>query len=646
MKERRFVRELLESKQRILILSFVVGIVFLFLVIRLWHLQILNTDDYQAMSENNRLRFVPIAASRGAILDRTGKLLVSNRPSFSLAVIPQEVKDKETLLTLLSNLLGLDRAELAERWEKNKGRAKYYPIVLASNITRDHVEIVEENRLRLPGIEIEMKPVREYTSEQLAAHLLGYIGEVSEKDLNSTGFENYNPGDYIGKNGIERALENELHGNDGGRQFEVDARGRVLRTISESYPTVGNSVVLTIDAAVQKQAERAFGDQAGAAVVMDVTNGEILAFVSNPGFDPSLFSGTLPTNVWQGYLDDKRHPLENKALSGQYPPGSTFKMITALAGLQNNIINETTSINCNGSYDLGTSTFKCWNKNGHGATNLHKSLRESCDVFFYQLGEKLGVDKIAATAQAFKLGAPLGVELLNERSGLIPTSEWKRKRFGKRWYHGETLSVAIGQGAVLLTPIQLASMTATIANEGTIYRPHLVKRIVDADGKTLREAKTEIIGTAAFSKESFRLVKQGMLAVVNEPGGTGAMARLYDVKVAGKSGTSQVVKLRDSKKSTPYQYRDHALFVAFAPFEKPEIAVAVVVEHGEHGGAAAAPIASRILRAYFDGKKPVRKEAAVPSQENIEDKETVELDERRVPAVEEEPRISGDAVHD
>ncbi|MFA7405722.1 MAG: penicillin-binding protein 2 [Pelobacteraceae bacterium] len=648
MKERRFVRELLESKQRILVLSFVVGIVFLFLVIRLWHLQILNTEDYQTMSENNRLRFVPIAASRGAILDRTGKVLVSNRPSFSLAVVPQEVKDKEALLTLLSSLLGLDRAEMAERWEKNTGRAKYYPIVLASNITRDHVEIVEENRLRLPGIEIEMKPVREYTSGQLAAHLLGYIGEVSEKELNLKGFEDYNPGDYVGKNGIERALEKELHGGDGGRQLEVDARGRVLRTISESYPSVGNSVMLTIDEAVQKQAERAFGEQAGAAVVMDVTNGEILAFVSNPGFDPSLFSGKLPADIWQGYLDDKRHPLENKALSGQYPPGSTFKMITALAGLQDNIINESTSINCNGSYDLGTSTFKCWNKKGHGSTNLRKSLRESCDVFYYQLGEKLGVDKIAAAAQAFKLGAPLGVELLNERSGLIPTSEWKQKRFGKRWYHGETLPVAIGQGAVLLTPIQLASMTATIANEGTIYRPHLVKRIVDADGKTLQETKPEIIGTASFSKESFRLVKQGMLAVVNEPGGTGSAARQYDVKVAGKTGTSQVVKLRDSKMGTPYQFRDHALFVAFAPFEKPEIAVAVVVEHGEHGGAAAAPIVSRILRAYFDGKKPPRSEATGSSKEQDADEaeETEEQYEKTEPAVVNEPRINGGAVHD
>lgn len=647
MKERRFVRELLESKQRIVVLSFVVGIVFLFLVIRLWHLQILRADNYQAMSENNRLRFVPVAASRGTIMDRTGKVLVSNRPSFSLAVIPQEVKDKEGLLTSLSELLGLDRADMADRWEKSRGRAKYYPIVLASNLSRDHVEIVEENRLRLPGVEIEMKPVREYSGGELAAHLLGYIGEVSEKELDSESFEDYNPGDYIGKNGIERALENELHGNDGGRQLEVDARGRVLRTVSESYPTVGSSVMLTIDAAVQKQAEAAFGDQAGAAVVMDVNSGEILAFVSNPGFDPSLFSGRLPADVWQRYLNDVRHPLENKALSGQYPPGSTFKMITALAGLQDKAIDETTTINCTGSHKLGTSTFKCWNKKGHGNTNLRKSLRESCDVYYYQLGEKLGVDKIAAAAQAFKLGAPLGVELLNERSGLIPTTEWKQKRFGKRWYRGETLPVAIGQGAVLLTPIQLASMAATIANEGTIYRPHLVKRIVDADGRTLRESKTEIIGTASFSKESFRLVKLGMLAVVNEPGGTGAMARLYDVKVAGKTGTSQVVKLRDSKSGTPYQYRDHALFVAFAPFDNPEIAVAVVVEHGEHGGAAAAPIAGRILRTYFDGKKPPRKESPDVTKEENDEKDTgTATDEKEIPAVMKEPRTPGGTVHD
>jgi penicillin-binding protein 2 len=636
MKGQRFVREVMESKQRILAISFVVGAIFLLLLLRLWHLQILSSDDYRSMSENNRLRFVPVAASRGAIMDRSGKVLVSNRPSFSLAVVPQEVKDKDALLDRLARLLKLDRAELEERWNKVKGRAKYYPLVLASNISRDQVEIIEENRLRLPGVEIEMKPVREYSSNVLAAHLLGYIGEVSDEELGRKGYEEYNPGDYVGKNGIERSWEQELHGNDGGRQLEVDARGRVLRTISESHPTVGNSVVLTIDAAVQKQAEKAFGDQAGAAVALDVNTGEVLAFVSTPAFDPALFSGKLPADTWKSYLDDKRHPLENKALTGQYPPGSTFKVITALAGLENGLINDNTSVNCRGSYELGNATFKCWNKRGHGTTSLKKSLRESCDVYYYQLGEKLGVDRIAATAQKFMLGAPLGIGLNNEKPGLIPTAEWKQKRFGKRWYHGETLPVAIGQGFVLMTPIQLASMIATVANEGTVYRPFLVKRIVDADGKPLKEFKPEILGQTGISPDKFRLVKQGLFAVVNEAGGTGGMARLYDVRVAGKTGTSQVVKLRDSKRSNPYQFRDHALFVAFAPYDKPEIAVAVVVEHGEHGGGAAAPIAGRMLRAYFDGKKPIKKPGGTTGDEEADDEEPAP-----VPA-----RLNGDSAND
>ncbi|MBL0226687.1 MAG: penicillin-binding protein 2 [Geobacteraceae bacterium] len=640
MKGQRFVREVMESKQRILVISFVVGAIFFVLLLRLWHLQILSSEDYRSMSENNRLRFVPVAASRGAIMDRTGKVLVSNRPSFSLAVIPQEVKDKDSLFDRLARLLGLDRSEMDERWNKVKGRAKYYPVVLASNISRDQVEIIEENRLRLPGVEIEMKPVREYSSTILAAHLLGYIGEISDDEMDKNGYEEYNPGDYVGKNGIERSWEAELHGNDGGRQLEVDARGRVLRTISETYPTVGNSVVLTIDAAVQKQAEKAFGDQAGAAVALDVNSGEVLAFVSNPAFDPSLFSGKLPADVWKSYLDDKRHPLENKALTGQYPPGSTFKVITALAGLENGQISDSTTVNCSGSYELGDSTFKCWNKRGHGTTSLRKSLRESCDVYYYQLGERLGVDLIAKTAQKFLLGMPLGIGLNNEKPGLIPTAEWKQKRFGKRWYHGETLPVSIGQGYVLMTPIQMASMIATVANEGTVYRPFLVKRIVDTDGRPLKEFKPEIIGRTGISADKFRLVKQGLFAVVNEPGGTGAMARLYDVRVAGKTGTSQVVKLRDSKRGTPYQFRDHALFVAFAPYDKPEIAVAVVVEHGEHGGGAAAPIAGRILRAYFDGKKPVQK----PSEKsNVTDEE--EDAEEISPSI-KEPRASGDTAND
>jgi penicillin-binding protein 2 len=602
MKEKRFIRELMEMKQRTVLLSFVVGAIFFLLLLRLWHLQILSAEDYRSKSEDNRLRFVPIAASRGAIMDRNGTVLVSNQPSFSLAVIPQEVKDREALLDQLVSLLGLDRDELEERWKKGKGRAKYYPIVLASNITRDQVEIIEENRLRLPGVEIEVKPVREYAFGILGSHLLGYIGEVSEDELTREGNEEYNPGDYIGKNGIERAWEKELHGSDGGRQLEVDARGRVLRTISETQPSVGNSVVLTIDSRIQDVAESALGEQAGAAVAMDVNSGEILAFVSKPDFDPALFSGKMPPDIWKQYLEDKRRPLENKALTGQYPPGSTFKIITSLAGLENRVVDENSSVACGGAYRLGTSTFKCWNKHGHGTVNLKKSLRESCDVYYYNLGDRLGVDRIADMAKRFGLGSPLGIGLNHEKGGLIPTTAWKLKRFGKPWIRGETPSVSIGQGYVLMTPVQLASMIATVANEGTVYRPHLVKRVVDADGRTLREFAPERLGSTGVSANSFRLVKQGLFAVVNERGGTGGGARVGGVAVAGKTGTSQVVKLRSGGGGLPYQYRDHALFVAFAPFEKPEIAVAVVIEHGLHGSAAA-PIAGRIIRSWYETRK-------------------------------------------
>lgn len=610
MKTERFIKEGRRAEKRLIGISILVAAVFFLLLIRLWYLQILKSDDFMDMSESNRLRLAPVAASRGAILDRNGKVLVSNSPSFSVAVIQQDVKDKEHLIHHLARLLNMDEAELREKWEKGKGRAKFYPIFLASGITRDQVDMLEENRLSLPGVDIEMKPIREYPNGALASHLLGHIGEVTERELGLDAFSAYNGGDYVGKSGIERSLEAELHGEDGGRQIEVDAMGRVLRTINEKSPTVGNSLVLTIDLDIQKAAEAAFGSQAGAAVAMEVKTGEILAFVSNPGFDPALFTGRMSPEQWRSYLDDKRRPLENKALKGQYPPGSTFKVIVALAGLEEGLIDENTAINCTGSYKVGNRVFKCWDKHGHGAVNLKKALRESCDVYFYQLGERLGVDKIAYYAKKFGVGNPMGVGLENEKKGLMPTAEWKEKRFKKKWYHGDTIPVSIGQGYVLMTPIQLASMIGTVANGGTIYRPHLLKRVIDQYGKVLKEFRPEVIGNPGIKEKSYRLVKEGLLAVVNEPKGTGAMARLYEVKVAGKTGTSQVVKLRESKGGIPYEHRDHALFVAFAPYDNPEIAVAVVVEHGEHGGSAAAPIAGRILRAYFEGKgvikKPVR----------------------------------------
>jgi penicillin-binding protein 2 len=592
--------------RRIFVLSVAAVIIFFILLARLWFLQFIEVESLKEMSENNRLRFIPVAASRGSLLDRNGKVLVNNTPSYSLAVIPNEVKDRDTLLDTLTRILKTDRSELLSKWEKGKGRAKYFPVILSSGISRDQMEYFEENSLRLTGIDIEVKPVREYPEGAFASHLLGYIGEISEKELAQQEFAEYNPGDYMGKSGIERSFEEYLHGEDGGRQIEVDARGRYLRTVSETQPTAGQSVMLTIDQQLQAATEKALGDKAAAAVVMEVGTGEILAFASAPGFDPSLFSGRMPPEKWEAYLKDKRHPLENKALKGQYPPGSTFKIVTALAGLAEGLIDDRTTVNCKGEYQLGNTKFRCWNKKGHGMVNLKGAMRESCDVYFYMLGERLGVDRIARYARMFGLGEAMGCGLENEKSGFVPTAEWKEKKFGKKWYKGETLPVSIGQGYLLMTPIQLAAMTAGVATDGKIYRPHLVKKILDRDGKTVKEYHPELLKQVNLKPEYFRMVKEGLFAVVNESRGTGAAARLYEVKVAGKTGTSQVVKMQDNKGPVSYEHRDHALFVAFAPYDKPEVAVAVVVEHGEHGGGAAAPVAGQILRRYFETKGVIK----------------------------------------
>ncbi|GFO54613.1 penicillin-binding protein 2 [Geomonas sp. Red276] len=602
-----------DGSRRLIGISIGACVMFFLILTRLWYLQIIDTENLMDQSESNRLRFVPVAAPRGAIVDRNGKVLVSNTPSFSVAVIPQDVKNKEELVDNLARYLKLDRQEIIDKWTKGQGRAKYYPLVVASGITRDQMEFLEENRLSLSGVNIEMKPIRAYANGELAAHLLGYLGEVSEDELGTERYKDYNAGDYTGKSGIERSWENYLHGTDGGRQIEVDARGRFLRTVEETNSMVGNTVMLTIDMEMQKAAEEALAGRAGAAVAMDVNTGEILAFASSPNFDPALFTGRIPADKWKGYLEDEKRPLENKALRGMYPPGSTFKIVTAIAGLEEGLIDEHTAIDCPGYYKFGNATFRCWDKKGHGHVELRKALRESCDVYFYKLAERLGVDRIAAYAKKLGLGAPLGVGLDNEKGGVIPTQAWKLKRFGKKWYSGETLSVGIGQGYVLTTPIQLASMISTVANEGTVYQPHLVKKVVDSDGRVIKEFQPQVLEKANLKPQTYKLVKDGLFAVVNEPHGTGGMARLSEVKVAGKTGSSQVVKLRTGKGDIPYKYRDHALFVAFAPYEKPEIAVAVIVEHGEHGGSAAAPVAGRVLRAYFEQKgvikRPVPKKA-------------------------------------
>lgn len=606
MRSQRYVKESARSGRHLLVLSFGVTFLFFILVMRLWYLQVIKAESFQSLSENNRLRLVPVAAPRGTIMDRNGKLMVWNQPSFSVVVFKQDVKNKDLLFKQLIRYLDLDLEELEEKWRSSLKRARYYPITVASGITQDQLEFFEENHLALPGVDVQMKPFREYAPGGCAVHLVGYIGEISEKDLERPEFSIYNSGDYIGKNGLERVWERDLHGIDGGRQIEVDARGRVLRTVAENTPVTGSSLVLTLDRDLQQRAEQALGGKAGAAVALDVRSGEVLAFASSPPFKPELFAGRIPKKIWNSYMEDVRHPLINKVLTGQYPPGSTFKIITALAGLEEGLINEQTTVTCNGSFKLGNRIFHCWQRHGHGAVNLKTALKQSCDVYFYHLADRLGIDRLAGYAKRYGIGRPTGIALEHEKPGLLPTMEWKEKKYRQKWARGETIPVGIGQGYLLMTPLQLASMTAAVANGGTVYRPFVVKKVVDQDGKILREFRAEAVGSAGVSGRNLSLVKNGLLAVVNEAGGTGRAARLSEVKVAGKTGTSQVVKLKAAR-GNPYQFRDHALFVAFAPADKPEIAVAVVVEHGEHGGSAAAPVAGEILRTYFEGKGVIKK---------------------------------------
>lgn len=605
--------------QRLYVISIAIAILFLILLSRLWFLQFIQVERLREMSENNRLRFIPVAASRGDLLDRNGKVIVGNSPSFSLAVIPNEVKDKDALLAIVSRILRIDRLELEDKWAKGKGRAKYMPVVLATGLTRDQVEYFEENNLALHGLEIILKPVRNYPDGALASHILGYIAEISEKEMSIDDYQGYNPGDYVGKSGVEKTFESFLHGDDGGRQIEVDARGRYLRTISESLSQPGHNIALTLDLELQKTTEKLLVDKAASVVVMDVNSGEILTFASTPGYDPTLFTGRMPPEIWKKYLEDKRRPLENKALRGQYPPGSTFKMITALAGLSEGLIDEHTTVNCTGSHKLGNATFHCWNKKGHGTVNLRAALRGSCDVYFYQLGEKLGVDKIADYARRFGLGEQTGIGVDNEKSGFVPTIAWKETKLKQKWFRGETLPVSIGQGYLTATPLQLALMTSAFATDGRLFRPHIVKKVLDREGKTTKEFAPELKRVVELKPEHYRLVKEGLFAVVNDTGGTGAAAKLHEVKVAGKTGTSQVVKLRDGKNASAYQFKDHALFVAFAPYDKPEVAIAVVVEHGQSGGGVAAPIAGQVLRKYFEIKGVIKKSEKEVVEEGDED---------------------------
>jgi penicillin-binding protein 2 len=590
-------------RRRFLLVSLLAATIFLLLALRLWYLQVISVDRYRNLSERNRIRYLPIAAPRGPIYDRDGELLIDNRPSFAVSVLRQEVEDKEQLLDRLATYLKVPREDLATRWDEGRRFPPYRPFPLAEDVGRDIVERVQENSVDLPGVIVEVRPLRSYPYQELAAHLFGYLGEITDRELDEERFADYRPGDYVGKNGLEQYLETDLHGTEGERLIEVDVKGKELRILKTREPHPGHKVYLTLERKVQQAAEQAFGDQSGAAVAIDPRTGEILAIVSRPAFNPAQFARGISGKDWAALLQNPRHPLQNKALKGQYPPGSTFKLVTALAALKAGAITPATTVDCTGSLTLGNRDFRCWKKVGHGATDLKKAIRESCDVYFYQAALAVGIDPIAAMAHKLGLGQTLGFPPGGEKPGLIPDRQWKRRRYGARWYDGETVIAAIGQGYVTATPLQLAVMTATIANGGKLLRPHVVKEIDDLDGQVVRTTEPEVLGTADIPAADLRAVRSGMEAVVNEPHGTGQACRLDTIRVAGKTGTSQVVRMKEDREANraevAYRFRDHALFVAYAPADDPQIAVAVVVEHGSHGGSAAAPVARAILQSYF-----------------------------------------------
>ena len=538
-------------------------LIFFGLACRFWYLQIFKTAQFKKMSENNRIRVFDIRPARGIIFDRRGEPLINSRHSFNLYVIPDDVQNWDLLKKQLGNLLGMAPQEIEQRLAQKKV-SPLHPLPIKLDISQDELGRMETFKYLIPGVYIEVSTQRNYPLGPVAPHVIGYLGEITPKQLKSNQYPENRMGDFIGQWGLEKEYQGELGGKKGGRFLEVDAIGQEVQVLGTRESISGNNLVTTLDWNIQRTVQEALKGKAGAVAVLNPTTGEILAMHSSPDFDPSAFTRKLSGSEWNALFSNPLKPFQNRAIQGQYPPGSTYKMITALAGLEEKVITPETNFYCNGAFPFGNRVFHCWRKGGHGTVNLHKAIVQSCDVYFYNVGHRLGVDRLARYAQLFGLGQPTGIALNPEKSGLIPTSLWKLKRYKVPWQPGETLSLAIGQGYNLTTPLQMAAVTAAIANGGRVFRPFLVKRVVSPGGTVLKEFSPHPIRSIPINPENLRLIREAMAGVINEPGGTGGAARLWGIVAAGKTGTAQVVGL--GKKGG----RDHAWFVAFAPLESPQ----------------------------------------------------------------------------
>lgn len=594
--------------RRLGVLLIVVLISFCLLLGRTWQLQVMQGDYFLRLSEQNRLRSLRTKSLRGKILDRHGNILADNRIAYTLMAIPADLPPRDQLVPLLRTLhIDIDPEVLRPR----QRAAALKPVPLQRDFPRDQVAYFAEHRMDFPGMFVEVEPLRTYPHGIVAAHLLGYLGEISEAQLQRSRELGYYPGDLVGQAGLEQAYETVLRGQPGLRQVEVDVLGRETRVIATRPSTPGMDLVLTIDLQLQQLAEQLLDGHRGAIVAIDPRNGQILALASRPAFDPNAFVPRPTVATWRALSSDPRYPLHNRATQGQYPPGSVFKIVTALAALAEGVVTPQSSVCCSGSYTYGGHTFRDWKLSGHGCVQLRQALAQSCDVYFYHVGQLLGVDRIAQYAHAFGLGQPTGFAAGLEKSGLIPSTQWKRRARGQPWYPGETISVAIGQGYTLTTPLQVANMLATLANGGTLYKPSIVLRqqMVHAPAPPV-DSPPVILHQLRVPPQYMAAVQQGLWSVVHDPRGTGRLAHHAQIAIAGKTGTAQVVGLDNDalprrQEQWPEHYRHHAWFAAYAPFEAPRIAVVVMIEHAGKGGGQFAGYAKTLIEAYLRQSYPV-----------------------------------------
>ena len=559
------------------------------LLLQFWLLQGVNSKRYRELAENNRIRTLGIAAPRGTVTDRSGKILAENKPSFKIIVTIGPSASIDTIASELSTYVGVDEAEI--RQKLGKPRAAYQPVTIKTKATFEDVAAVEARRRELPEVSIEVVPVRSYPQARSAAHVVGRVGEVTDRQLRQPAFADYEPGRVVGQSGLEALYNDALTGTDGLRRVVVNSRGVEVELAEDQPAITGGTVELTLSADLQAAMEEVFANRAGSAVALDPFTGEILGLVSSPGFDPNAFISGVDRSVWEGLARDPQTPLLNRVVQGQYSPGSLFKVVVAAAGLEEGLITPESTVFCPGYASIYGHVFKCNRPDGHGLVSLSRAIGESCNVFFYQLGARLDIQRLATYARRFGLGSVTAVDLPNEAPGLVPDPTWKERILKAPWYQGETISVSIGQGQVLATPLQMARMMAVIANGGVLVQPHIVRLV---SGRPVAITPPRSIG---LRPSTIAAIRKGLFMAVNSRG-SGQRAQIEDLVVAGKTGSAQVVSSAKLAKGVE-SIQPHAWFAGFAPLDKPRIVLAVLIDHGGSGGAAAAPVARAIFEKFF-----------------------------------------------